>query len=95
MSQWQAKVTKENNPLTILSGQPIISEAGPGSQYLGRVIIELWDNSDHPDKTGSATLAYQVDPGANGPLNQIELLDRASSAFPARFARDRSSMNDS
>jgi len=95
MAQWQGKAGKSRNALSGSEGKPIISQAGPGARYLGRVVIELWDHPDHPDKTGAATLAYQVDLGAGSPLNQVELLDRASQAFPIRFQRDRSRMNAS
>lgn len=62
-----------------LHGRPIVGQGGAEAEYVGRVIVELWEK---PGSTDSQMLAYSVYPVSG---NSVRLMDRIVSALPIRF----------
>lgn len=78
-----------------LHGQPIIS-AGTNGKYLGRVIIEFYENPNENSNNHSCAvairsdpdgIAYSVDVAQGADLDHQTLLKRVASAFPERVAQ--------
>jgi hypothetical protein len=77
------------DPLAGFIGKPFISDGGPKSTYVGRVIVELWVEppmGPQPAERSAAdvdagNIAYSVD-ARDG--NNAELLRRIAAALPIR-----------
>ena len=79
---WKTEITEVNDPLANYQGQPIISRGSPTSTYLGRVVLELWqEGSTSNDADGLAVTADAVNENHNG------LLQRVAAALPIRVSR--------
>jgi hypothetical protein len=86
--------TEKAGPLKITSG-PVMTKGYSNGRYLGRVIIEVWDNPAVPaDKAAAWGLAYTYTVGENSPVNAKQLCQRVAEAFPIRFMQDRDLMED-
>lgn len=46
---WNAQSSPADDPLQAYRKKPIISRAGPGTTYVGRVVIELWSDGGVTD----------------------------------------------
>lgn len=77
MGTWTQSVGPVDDPLEHHRQRPVISVGAPGAKYLGRVVIELWDDGTGADVRN---LAFGID--AIG--DSAELLTRVVAAFPAR-----------
>lgn len=82
-NQWVAQTDRQTDLFQNHHGKPLISEAGPGSRYVGRVVIELWEVPTHP--TSPDQLSYTIDPA--GKVKGFDLLQRIAVAFPLHVAR--------
>ncbi len=69
------------DPLAGFHGQPLVSDGGADSHYVGRVILELWEGPSQNDANG---LAYAVDPAVGA--DSAHLLTRIANALPLRLA---------
>ena len=88
MSQWNHQKTQAPDPLTNYQYQPILSTPGPNDNYLGRVIIELYDDgSTRPDAAKIAYSAAAVDG------NNAQLAARIAQALVERLKTDTSLSN--
>lgn len=65
------------DPLADYRDRPIISRAGPSKTYVGRVIVELWEDQDNPDDAHSMTVSAEAHDGDNAAL-----LKRVATALP-------------
>lgn len=90
MSSWKTGTSKRTNALSGTEGQPLISEGGSGAVFLGRVVIEVWDQADLRAVRQSypGSLAYQCQMGALTLVTQVQLLQHVAKALPARVADD-------
>jgi len=90
----EGKIVKgDGKPRVPTTGQPFLGgNASPEATYLGRVIIEVWDNPKYPDPSWGLTYAY--DRGALTTVSGKELLQRVADSFPTRFRKERDSMQD-
>lgn len=91
MSEWRGSDHKASNVLTGVEGDPIISSGGDDTVYLGRVIIEVWENRQNPQMSGPHSLAYMAQVAKSAKVSNLELLDRVAKDFPVRHAKNRSS----
>ncbi len=71
------------DPLAHNIGMPILGQQGVNSTFVGRVIVELWEESDGLDD--SYHIAFSID-AASG--DEKTLLQRVSLALSARVNRD-------
>lgn len=94
MPQWKGRVNKAASVLTGHEQTPIISSAGPNSRYLGRVIIEVWEDPRHADHSGSSMLAYMAQPGRSSHIDDADLIDRVISTFGPEVTRNRARTAD-
>lgn len=79
---WQAKKGPADDPLAHYRKQPIISRTGPDSTYLGRVIIELYDDGrGGADADNIAVTAGAMDG------QHAQLLERVEKALATRLQR--------
>jgi hypothetical protein len=62
--------------------RPIITRGGPNQAYVGRVIIEMWEDASSPDD--ASKIAFVVD-AVDG--NHAAFLERVASALPQRLLR--------
>jgi len=69
------------DPLTEFQGRPTISVGGPPSIYVGRVMVELWED---PTISDAHLLTYAVD-AATG--DSRTLLARIAAALPIRLKK--------
>lgn len=85
MSQWQKQEASNSavDPLANSIGVPILGQQGPNAQYMGRVIVELWETGDGKDD--SYHIAFRID-AATG--DEKTLLQRVAAALSARVNRD-------
>ncbi len=85
MSQWEKKMApgSTSDPLANHIGMPILGQQGPNAQFVGRVIVELWENNDGKDD--SYHIAFSVD-AVSG--DEKALLKRVAAALPARVNRN-------
>lgn len=84
MSNW--KIVKKNpsgtDPLAAYHGQPMIANPGPKSTYLGRIIVEFYeDGSTKPDAN---KIAFSVD-AVDG--NHDSFAMRVAKALVARLEK--------
>src|SRR5579884_95582 len=80
---WISKVSSADDPLVGYQNKPIISSGQGNQQYLGRVIVEIWENdSAHDDSYKIAFLADAIDG------NNEKLLQRVAAALPTRLQRN-------
>lgn len=82
------------NPLAGTAGKPIVGVPGPGQTFVGRIIIELFEDARTAgDVNGQAaadakSMALIVSPGLDSNVTKEELLQRVATAFPARAANE-------
>jgi hypothetical protein len=86
------KTTKGNGePKAPQRGKPYLSQGGGHATYLGRVIIEVWDDAGYGDPSWGLSYTYDLAPtGVSGK----ELLDRVASNFSERLQKDKPLMAD-
>ena len=80
IAQVQKQISDVPDPLSAFRGMPAISTAVPQAYYVGRLIVELWEQ---PDISDAAGIALQIDP-ANG--DSTALLHRIAAALPPRLS---------
>ena len=87
--QWQKKEVPGNapDPLGNYQGVPILGRQREMAQYVGRVIVELWEPSSGLDD--SYSFAFRID-ATNG--DEKTLLKRVAAALPERVKRDLNKM---
>lgn len=68
------------DPLQNYYGKPLIGEAGPSMKYVGRLIIELYEQPYSSD-ANSLVLAFDPAPGES----QGDLVKRIAAALPERL----------
>jgi hypothetical protein len=78
---WESETSPVDDPLQNYQKRPIISEAVPNTTYVGRVIIELWEDGSSPDDKMIAMTAEAV----NG--RHPQLLDRIAAALAKAMQR--------
>ncbi len=90
----QGKIVKgTGQPRTPSTGKPFLSStASSQATYLGRVIIEVWNNANYPDPSWGLSYAYDL--GALATVSGKQLLQRVADSFPPRFAKDRDEMQE-
>jgi hypothetical protein len=90
----KGKIVKGNGqPKTPVSGEPFLTANASGQAiFLGRVIIEVWDNANYPDASWGLTYTYDL--GKLTTVSGKQLLQRVADSFPARFGKDRDLMQD-
>lgn len=82
------------SPLKDTAGKPIVSVPSPNQTFLGRVIIELFEDSQTTALANSQiaadanSMALIVSPGLDSPITKEELLQRIAAAFPARATNE-------
>jgi hypothetical protein len=84
MAQWEKKMVPGtgSDPLAKHIGVPILGKQGINAQYVGRVIVELWDHGDGVDD--SYHIAYSIEPAIG---DAKTLIKRVAAALPARVKR--------
>jgi hypothetical protein len=90
----QGKIVKgTGQPRTPTPGKPYLGgNASSQATYLGRVIIEVWDNPNYPDPSWG--FSYTYDLGTLTTVTGKQLLQRVADKFPQRFGKDRDSMQE-
>ncbi|MGH2442953.1 MAG: hypothetical protein ACRDFX_07310 [Chloroflexota bacterium] len=91
MSQPAIGVASANqpDPLGSWHGRPMISHPSQRGNFVGRVVIELWDQGDAapsraPSQRDAAGLVLLVDPAIDA-VPAPELLSRVVASLPLRF----------
>ncbi len=80
---WKAEISEVDDPLVGYHKKPIISLASsPNAKYLGRVIVELWDNTGARDDADALTISAGAMDGKHG-----KLLARIAEALLVRVQR--------
>jgi hypothetical protein len=83
MSQWNQQAGQAPDPLANYQYQPILAAPGSNVQYLGRVIVEFYDDgSTRPD---ARKIAYSV-AAVDG--NNAQLATRIAQALVERLKTD-------
>ncbi len=81
--EWQQSTNQHADPLSAYHNLPIVSEPGPNQKYIGRVIIELYeDGSTRSDASKIAYSATSVDG------NSKAFALRVAQALIARLGRE-------
>jgi hypothetical protein len=84
MSTWHSTVQNDApDPLADFLEMPIISAGGPGMNYIGRVIVELWDTGESPTDD-SRSIAVSADARLD---NEQTLVERVAAALPKLLSR--------
>lgn len=81
-SEWQQQVSSVDDPLEGYHKKPIISRGGPNATYLGRVVIELWDDASSPDDAAKIAMAVDAVGG-----DHATFLERVASALTQRLQK--------
>ncbi len=56
--EWKKQETHQTDaPLANYQGMPILGQQGPSAQYLGRVIIELWETNGTKDDVNNIAIS--------------------------------------
>lgn len=78
------RITVESvpDPLADYHGKPLISQASPRCKYLGRIIVELWEQ---PGFSDAQSIALSVQ--GTESVGTAELLQRIAEALPIRAAK--------
>ena len=66
-------------------GKPMITEEMPGTRYLGRVIVELYEIHGEPD---DRNIAYSIDTAHGANIEAKTLVKRIAAALYNRVAKD-------
>ena len=69
-------------PLAGWGGKPILGKESDGQHYIGRIVIELYENTS--DANG---LVFSVSPAFGEAITPYELLKRFAAALPDRVAK--------
>lgn len=79
---WQSGTFEADDPLANYRKKPIISQGGPNATYVGRIIIELWEEG--PATDDAQKIAISAD-AADG--NHAKLLARIAASLPRRLEK--------
>ena len=74
---WVATTAPVDDPLAAYQGKPVISRGGPNQQYLGRVVVELWDDGSPRDDSDKLSLSSDAVDG-----NHLHIRERIAKALP-------------
>lgn len=83
---WNKQTATTKNPLAAYHGKPLISQVAAGQTYLGRLIVEMWDDGSAQDDSYKLALSCWAQSG-----NYADLTRRISAALPVRVQRDAAS----
>jgi hypothetical protein len=81
-SSWSSQQSTVPDPLKGYQRVPIISGGGPNSKYLGRVIIELWQEDGASDDSKMIAISADAVDGKHA-----QLLPRIAAALAQRMTR--------
>lgn len=85
--EWQhSSASSQPDPLSAYLDQPMIAHPGPNSRYVGRVIVELYENGS--EKSDASKIAYTVD-AIEGNYDTLAL--RIAKALVARLSQKQTS----
>ena len=76
---WESKASHVDDPLAEYAGRPIVSGPATPGKYLGRVVVELWENTSHAG-TPIDAVTMSLDPAAE--IANVDLLRRAAARLP-------------
>ena len=80
---WKKQSSPVDDPLAAYHGKPVISHGGPNQHYLGRVVVELWEDGSTRDDSYKLALSSDAVDG-----NYTKLRQRVAAALPVRVLRD-------
>jgi hypothetical protein len=87
MSSWNKNITGSDSaaePLAPYAGTPILGSQGPGAVFLGRVVVEVWQQPGKAGSDPSRGISFSseaVDGDHRG------LLRRVAATLPQRVAK--------
>ncbi|HLW01833.1 MAG TPA: hypothetical protein VKT82_24480 [Ktedonobacterales bacterium] len=74
---WVTTTAPVDDPLAAYQGKPVISRGGANQHYLGRVVVELWDDGSQPDDSSKLTISSDAVDG-----DHLRLRERIAQALP-------------
>lgn len=83
-----------DHPLAGVGGKPLIGVPSSNQAFVGRIIIELFENSQsdveqsRQAEADASGLVLSVNPGLGTNITKAELLQRLAAAFPLRAAKE-------
>lgn len=79
---WTKQTGPAHDSLQAYNNKPLFSDGGPGSQYLGRVVIEFWEHPGARDDGDKIALRVDAMDGKHG-----EFLVRVAEAITKKLTR--------
>jgi hypothetical protein len=77
--RWESKASYVDDPLAEYAGRPIVSGPATPGNYLGRVVVELWEQTSRAG-TPIDAVSTSMDPAAE--ITNVDLLRRAAARLP-------------
>jgi hypothetical protein len=74
---WVTTTAPVDDPLAAYQGKPVIASGGANQQYLGRVVVELWEDGSQIDDAQKLTISSDAVDG-----NHLQIRERIAKALP-------------